>query len=96
MQFAKLFEFSDIGQVLIVRTTDPKDEGRPIIRTTIQEDTRNLPFSSVTKFDKSEDGFDDRDEIFEQLGPELAYQRGRQDMETLLTIMNPQSAPPKE
>lgn len=94
MQFAKLYEFSDIGQVLIVRTTDMKDAGRPVIRTTVQHE--NQPFTSVTKFDKSEDGFDDRDEIFEQIEAPLAYQRGRQDLETLLTIQNPQSAPPKE
>lgn len=70
MAFAKLFEFDDIGQVLV--TTDTHDDnGKPLVA--LRCDWEGLTATPSWQFPDTDDGYDLRDKYFNSIDAEQAH-----------------------
>ncbi|MBU2867029.1 hypothetical protein [Pacificibacter marinus] len=73
--FAKLFEFDDIGQVLITKETlEVEGEDRPSIVTRV--DTGSCVMTLDMKFQSDDDGWSARDRVFADVIADWAHARG--------------------
>ena len=88
--YVKLFDFQDIGQVLVHKVNHNRD-GKCGIRVVVNYDGNY--FSQDTKFTNDEAGLDDRDELFDRIDERLAYGQGRAVMCELITMLFPNGLP---
>jgi hypothetical protein len=93
MIFAKLYEFSDIGQVLIRKRNCPRS-ALPTIEISVQ--LNGVQFTAVDKHKAGQEGLDERDELFDVITEKEAYGRARMELEVLATMQNPQGLKDKE
>ena len=96
--FSQLFHYEDIGQVLIHKVNHINnnknqhvDDNKCAIRLVINY--KGNFFSQDTKFPQTQAGYDDRDELFDQIDEKMAYGQGRALMCDLLTMLYPNGLP---
>ena len=88
--YVKLFDFQDIGQVLIHKVNHTKDN-KVGLKTVVNYNGNY--FSQDTKFPNDEAGQDDRDELFDRIDERMAYGQGRSVMCELITMLHPNGLP---
>ncbi len=94
--FCKLFEYFDIGQVLLMKKAIRKQKDDtsitvPVIKMTVNHE--GTIFSANIQFEASEEGYIERDKFFEKLTVENTYHKALETYETLLTIKFPEGVP---
>ncbi len=82
--FAKIFDIPEIGQILIRKTTN--DEGQPAIAFEIDHDAMVPEIKNA--FVDTDDGWDARDKIFEEIDFEKAEEAAKSLHSMVEGIMN--------
>lgn len=91
-KFAKLFEFEDIGQVLVTKDTDT-DSDLPQVIITVQPPDLGLCNITMSFGDPDSDGteateadYQKRDEAFEKLDAEAAHEAAKKFIDSIAAL----------
>ena len=88
--FVKLFNYEDLGQVLVHKVNHTKDN-KVAVRVVVNYNGNY--FAQDTKMPNDDEGIDQRDELFDRIDEKLAYGQGRSVMMDLLTMLHPNGLP---